>query len=185
MSRKEKTGVLIAMSLGVLAGATAAVKATTIPQVNRPDASKSKLAPSPYQSMQSLTPRQGASIPLLLWGTAEAAICIMAASIPILRALARGSFRQAVPGGYESGYPTTMVESSVAPSLSTQLPPPSQQAQGRSNSRGFLHWFGTSRSSETGAKRVVDDSSDEDSIEIAGYQTRAQTTVNLTRQNPN
>lgn len=43
MSRKEKFGVLVAMSLGVLAGGTAAVKAATVSQINGPDASKSSL----------------------------------------------------------------------------------------------------------------------------------------------
>lgn len=41
-------------------------------------------------------------MPLLIWGNAEAAICIMAASIPILRALARGTCRGQVPHGYET-----------------------------------------------------------------------------------
>ncbi|KAK4174463.1 hypothetical protein QBC36DRAFT_218389 [Triangularia setosa] len=67
MSVKEKVGVIIAMSMGVFAGAAAAI-----------------------------------NVPLLIWGNAEAAICIMAASIPILRALARGNCRGPVPHGYEA-----------------------------------------------------------------------------------
>ncbi|KAK0724078.1 hypothetical protein B0H67DRAFT_567205 [Lasiosphaeris hirsuta] len=95
MSKKEKIGVVIAMSMGIFAAAAAALKTTTLPTV-------------------STDPL--ASISLLTWGNAESAICIMAASIPILRALVRGGMRGAVPmgGDYYGTYPTTattMVES--------------------------------------------------------------------------
>ena len=52
-----------------------------------------------------------ASVHLVIWGNAESAICIMAASIPILRALVRDGMRNAVPFGYptyETGASTTM-----------------------------------------------------------------------------
>ncbi|KAK0610724.1 hypothetical protein B0T17DRAFT_457011, partial [Bombardia bombarda] len=69
MSKKEKIGVVVAMSMGVFAGAAAAVKTTTINLVH-----------------ESVDP---SNVQLVAWGNAEAAICIMAASIPILRALSR------------------------------------------------------------------------------------------------
>ncbi|KAK4195693.1 hypothetical protein QBC40DRAFT_185167 [Triangularia verruculosa] len=88
MSVKEKAGVVVAMSMGVFAGAAAGIKSATLPAVN--DGTDPSKPPLP------------ASVPLLVWGNAEAAICIMAASIPILRALARGNCRGPVPRGYET-----------------------------------------------------------------------------------
>nr|CDP29732.1 Putative protein of unknown function [Podospora anserina S mat+] len=85
MSIKEKVGVMIAMSMGVFAGAAAGIKSATLPAVHN-----------------GIDPTLAASVPLLIWGNAEAAICIMAASIPILRALARGTCRGQVPHGYET-----------------------------------------------------------------------------------
>ncbi|KAK3290822.1 uncharacterized protein B0H64DRAFT_420639 [Chaetomium fimeti] len=92
MSKKEKTGAMVAMSMGIFAGATAAAKASTIPQ------------------LQGSTDARG-SIPLVALSLAEAAVCIVAASIPILRALSRGGFRGPVHFGYQTGYGTAMVES--------------------------------------------------------------------------
>ncbi|KAK0663487.1 hypothetical protein QBC41DRAFT_359374 [Cercophora samala] len=83
MGMKEKVGVVIAMSMGVFAGAAAGIKSATLPAVSN-----------------GTDPT--ASVPLLIWGNAEAAICIMAASIPILRALARGTCHGQVPHGYET-----------------------------------------------------------------------------------
>ena len=62
------------------------------------------------------------SISLVIWGNAESAICIMAASIPILRALVRGGMRDAVPFGYETygtGYTGGMTESGAGSSITT------------------------------------------------------------------
>ncbi|KAK4457264.1 hypothetical protein QBC42DRAFT_318778 [Cladorrhinum samala] len=70
MKRKEKAGVAIAMSLGVFAGATALVKTTVIPSLASPDFSY-------------------VAAPLIHWSTAESAVTIIAASIPILRILFR------------------------------------------------------------------------------------------------
>ncbi|EPE09385.1 integral membrane protein [Ophiostoma piceae UAMH 11346] len=70
MERREKFGVAIAMSLGLVAGATGIVKTTLIPTLGLPDFSY-------------------ASVPLIIWGAAEAGVTIMAASLPVLRVLLR------------------------------------------------------------------------------------------------
>ncbi|KAK0717511.1 hypothetical protein B0T26DRAFT_710099 [Lasiosphaeria miniovina] len=70
MKRREKVGVALAMSMGIFAGATAVVKTTVIPTLASPDFTY-------------------VSAPLILWGAAESAVTIMAASIPVLRTLFR------------------------------------------------------------------------------------------------
>ncbi|KAK3313244.1 hypothetical protein B0H66DRAFT_484600 [Apodospora peruviana] len=70
MNRKEKFGVLVAMSMGVFAGVTSIIKITQLPSI-----SNSGFTESTTQ--------------LVILATAESAITIMAASIPILRALLR------------------------------------------------------------------------------------------------
>ncbi|CAI4214971.1 unnamed protein product [Parascedosporium putredinis] len=67
MTRKEKMGVLVAMSMGVFAGATSFIKVSQVPSLNSPD---------PIDSVQ-----------LVIFGIAESATTIIAASIPVLRAL--------------------------------------------------------------------------------------------------
>ncbi|KJR87294.1 uncharacterized protein SPSK_01738 [Sporothrix schenckii 1099-18] len=76
MQRREKMGVLIAMSMGVFAGLSAAIKTTKIATLESPDIID--------------------SVQLAAWGMAEVDVTIMAASIPILRALFRpGTSRRA------------------------------------------------------------------------------------------
>ncbi|KAK3680778.1 hypothetical protein B0T22DRAFT_377321 [Podospora appendiculata] len=70
MNKKEKFGVLVAMSMGVFAGVTSMIKITQLPSI-----SNSTFTESTTQ--------------LVILGTAESAITIIAASIPILRALLR------------------------------------------------------------------------------------------------
>lgn len=70
MNKKEKFGVLVAMSMGVFAGVTSIIKATELPAIRDSDFTF-------------------ASTNLVILGIAESAITIMAASIPILRALLR------------------------------------------------------------------------------------------------
>ncbi|CAK7220168.1 hypothetical protein SCUCBS95973_004067 [Sporothrix curviconia] len=70
MKQQEKLGVAIAMSLGVVAGGMAIVKTSQIPTLSSGDFTY-------------------ASIPLIVWGAAESAVTIMAASIPVLRVLLR------------------------------------------------------------------------------------------------
>ncbi|KAK0712928.1 hypothetical protein B0T26DRAFT_741822 [Lasiosphaeria miniovina] len=72
MNKKEKGGVLVAMSMGVFAGVTSIVKITQLPSI-----SNSTFTESTTQ--------------LVILAGAECAITIMAASIPILRALLRDS----------------------------------------------------------------------------------------------
>ncbi|KAK4153779.1 hypothetical protein C8A00DRAFT_33465 [Chaetomidium leptoderma] len=159
MSKKEKIGAMIAMSMGLFAGATAAAKATTIPMVSGSDAR--------------------GSVPLVALGAAEAAVCIMAASIPILRALARGGTRGRVPRGSETGYPTNMTESGVRTAASLSLPiqvPPAgaRQPEGRRNTNTPDSWGETltTGSTETLGRKGDDDSSDEDTLERARQGVR-------------
>ncbi|KAL1844508.1 hypothetical protein VTK73DRAFT_2393 [Phialemonium thermophilum] len=71
MNKKEKIGVLLAMSMGVFAGAVSFAKIGQLPSINKFDLID--------------------GIWLSIFGTAESAVTIMAASIPILRALLRSS----------------------------------------------------------------------------------------------
>ncbi|KXX73951.1 hypothetical protein MMYC01_208728 [Madurella mycetomatis] len=166
MSTKEKAGVLIAMTMGVFAGAAAAVKSTTIPGIIGGDAR--------------------ASIPLLVWGNAEAAICVMAASIPILRFLARGKFRVPVPGGYETGQTMTMTESGfgMSASMRTQTLPIQSPPTARRDNRDMPGQTLGHGSSAVIVPKSDDDSSDEDSIELANYQGRPQSPIDFTRPYP-
>ncbi|KAK1779635.1 hypothetical protein QBC45DRAFT_392316 [Copromyces sp. CBS 386.78] len=70
INRHEKLGVLVAMSMGVFAGVISIVKATELPAIGNSNFTF-------------------ASTNLVILGIAESAITIMAASIPILRALLR------------------------------------------------------------------------------------------------
>ncbi|KAH6632708.1 hypothetical protein F5144DRAFT_260347 [Chaetomium tenue] len=69
MKRKEKVGAGLAMSMGIFAGATAAVKTSKIPRLLAPDFAE--------------------GITLWIWGNAEVCSSIIAASIPMLRVLFR------------------------------------------------------------------------------------------------
>ncbi|OLN81960.1 hypothetical protein CCHL11_08634 [Colletotrichum chlorophyti] len=70
MKLGEKIGVGIAMSMGLFAGATAIVKCTTIPTLLSGDFT--------YDGSD-----------LVIWGTCESSVTIVAASIPVLRVLVR------------------------------------------------------------------------------------------------
>ncbi|KAH8888517.1 hypothetical protein GQ53DRAFT_724516 [Thozetella sp. PMI_491] len=72
MNKREKAGVMIAMSMGIFAGVTSCIKVTQISNITNPNLSDS-------------------TTQLVILGSAESAISIMAASIPILRALLRDS----------------------------------------------------------------------------------------------
>ncbi|ERT01090.1 hypothetical protein HMPREF1624_02329 [Sporothrix schenckii ATCC 58251] len=69
MYRREKIGVALAMSMGIFACATGVAKSAMIPSLGNPDFTY-----------------KGA--PFVVWGFAECAVSIMAASIPALRVLA-------------------------------------------------------------------------------------------------
>ncbi|SPO07115.1 uncharacterized protein DNG_09809 [Cephalotrichum gorgonifer] len=69
MTRREKIGVLVAMSMGAFAGAISFVKVSKVPDLR---------GTQPVDSVQ-----------LVIFGIAEGASTIIAASIPVLRALIR------------------------------------------------------------------------------------------------
>lgn len=68
-SRREKFGVAIAMSMGLIAGATSIVKAVTVPSLG---------------SARDIT---FVAAPLHIWSIVEPSVTIIAASIPLLRIL--------------------------------------------------------------------------------------------------
>ncbi|KAK0750323.1 hypothetical protein B0T18DRAFT_428285 [Schizothecium vesticola] len=144
MSRKEKVGVVTAMSMGLFAAGAAAMKTLAFPEVlNNPVA----------------------SVHLVVWGNAESSICIMAASIPILRALVRGGLRCAIPFGYptnETGASTTMAESAQRRSFVNHA------------TEDDLDRTLTSLSPDLLTKTASDseDWSDQDSIEMGNYHHR-------------
>ncbi|KAK5661807.1 hypothetical protein OQA88_9909 [Cercophora sp. LCS_1] len=70
MNKKEKFGVLVAMSMGIFAGVTSIIKLTQLPTISN-------------------TSFTDSSVQLVILAAAEGAITIIAASIPILRALLR------------------------------------------------------------------------------------------------
>ncbi|OIW31929.1 hypothetical protein CONLIGDRAFT_572094 [Coniochaeta ligniaria NRRL 30616] len=70
MKTKEKIGVALAMSMGVFAAASAFIKCSAMPELASQDFSHD-------------------GIPLVIWGIAEAAVTIMAASVPMLRILVK------------------------------------------------------------------------------------------------
>lgn len=86
MKRSEKVGVTLAMGMGALAGIAAVAKTTVFPKVYSPEPNTAALQVS-------------------AWGAFETAVSIMAASIPILRALVRQGQQGAgaVPMGYANG----------------------------------------------------------------------------------
>ncbi|KAF6838244.1 hypothetical protein CPLU01_02605 [Colletotrichum plurivorum] len=69
MTKKEKFGVSLAMSMGFFAGAVSFIKIKTITAIGAFDIID--------------------TVELVIWGAAESAVTIMAASIPVLRALFR------------------------------------------------------------------------------------------------
>lgn len=106
MKKTERFGCAFAMSMGVLsvspkqcyghletdfvsAGITGIIKTTKIPSMLSSDFGKF-VYPSGYQGNRKLTGAMLADgVDLFIWGNAESAITIIAASIPILRVLIR------------------------------------------------------------------------------------------------
>jgi hypothetical protein len=84
MKRTEKIGVTLAMGMGVFAGITALVKTGVFPRIYTDDVT--------------------AGIQVAAWGALETAVSVMAASIPILRALVRQEGGGGLPRG--DGYET-------------------------------------------------------------------------------
>ncbi|KAK4249010.1 hypothetical protein C7999DRAFT_39861 [Corynascus novoguineensis] len=83
MQKKEKIGVGIAMSMGILAGITGLVKASQIPRMLSDDFAN--------------------GVELWLWGNAETAVTIIAASIPMLRVMIRDAANSRRAHGF-TGY---------------------------------------------------------------------------------
>ncbi|EEY21661.1 conserved hypothetical protein [Verticillium alfalfae VaMs.102] len=71
LTRREKLGVLIAMSMGVFAGIVSFVKISTLHAIGDSDMIE--------------------TVDLVIWGAAESAVTIIAASIPVLRAMFQGA----------------------------------------------------------------------------------------------
>ncbi|KAK4646798.1 hypothetical protein QC761_213980 [Podospora bellae-mahoneyi] len=84
MQTREKIGVALAMSMGVFAAASAFIKCSSLPELGGRD-----------------FPHDG--VTLVIWGNAEAAVTIMAASVPMLRALVR-TVRPSRRRNYYSSY---------------------------------------------------------------------------------
>ncbi|SPN96642.1 uncharacterized protein DNG_00163 [Cephalotrichum gorgonifer] len=82
MQTREKFGVALAMSMGVLAGATAFIKCAKIPLLVGADFN--------FKGWE-----------LVAWGVTETAVTIIAASIPVLRVLVR-RLRSSAGGRYDS-----------------------------------------------------------------------------------
>ncbi len=156
--------------------------------------------------MQRLTAmgHAGGSIPLVALGTAESAVCIMAASIPILRALSKGGFRRPAVLGYGTGYPTSMttvVETGlrshgsiparpVAAALPVPRPPvpppPPRRPGGQRRKRpDSLDEILTAVGTETSGHKSEDELSDGDgdgaSIEMTNYRNQPQSPVDFTQ----
>ncbi|KAE9372547.1 hypothetical protein N431DRAFT_408830 [Stipitochalara longipes BDJ] len=72
MKKKEKFAIALAMSMGIFAGAMAIIKTVYMPQMANEDFSY-------------------IGVPLILWGQTESAVCIIAASIPLLRVMLRNA----------------------------------------------------------------------------------------------
>ncbi|KAK4164735.1 hypothetical protein QBC43DRAFT_378548 [Cladorrhinum sp. PSN259] len=181
MERTEKVGVIVAMSMGVFAGAAAGIKSSALSGINA-------------------NPDPTSSVPLVIWGNAEAAICIMAASIPILRALAKGSFRGQVPRGYETYLTNDMTETGhdgstngggsrtqvLSLALPIQSPPPVFNVR-RTFPRGNLEALDDTLTSDSpepmaGCKRK-EELDDDDSFEMTNYlHARAESPVDFVRR---
>ncbi|KAK1832925.1 hypothetical protein QBC39DRAFT_380988, partial [Podospora conica] len=162
MSKKERIGVVTAMSMGLFAAGAATMKTLAFPEV----------LGNPV-----------ASVHLVVWGNAESSICIMAASIPILRALVRGGLRCAVPFGYptdETGASTTMAESAQRrsfvdhASIFPRRPSPQETARKTVRTEDDFDRTLTSTSPDLSIKtgNDLEDWSDQDSIEMGNYHHR-------------
>ncbi|KAM7198933.1 hypothetical protein V8F20_006000 [Naviculisporaceae sp. PSN 640] len=183
MSRKEKMGVVIAMSMGVFAGVAAVIKTLGMLTVGRNPG-------DPTSSVQ-----------LVAWGNAEAAICIMAASIPILRALFRNNVAPGPPvRPPETGETTFMTESTQATQatvhdfrarifsqLAVPAPPPTNQRQVDPRNTNLDETL-TSGSPVPAVRKNRgldgDDWSDQDSFEMTNYyhRPRPESPTDFTRR---
>ncbi|KIH94830.1 hypothetical protein SPBR_03753 [Sporothrix brasiliensis 5110] len=86
ISPAEKLGVTLAMSMGVFAAIAAFIKASALPSLTSPDFAFD-------------------GVTLTLWGTAEPAVTIMAASVPMMRVLVQSVRKPASWAGSEESAP--------------------------------------------------------------------------------
>ncbi|PKS05033.1 hypothetical protein jhhlp_008399 [Lomentospora prolificans] len=82
MRLKEKIAIAVAMSMGILAGITSFIKCAFITKLNGKD-----FTCVIKMVVHKLISKSDHGAPLVIWGNAESAITIIAASIPLLRAL--------------------------------------------------------------------------------------------------
>ncbi|KAK4243840.1 hypothetical protein C7999DRAFT_35821 [Corynascus novoguineensis] len=126
MNRKEKVGVMVAMSMGIFAGITSIVKITQLPSISNATFTE-------------------ATTQLVILAAAESAITIVAASIPILRALVRDSGMRPPPDPPSFYHP---LESTTSASVN-----------GGGDADGMAHWSsmyaGTPGERGTGRSHVV------------------------------
>jgi len=88
MKTKEKIGVLVAMSMGLVAATTAIIKIVQIPRMKSGDICE---WPDASKKGGSILTCADDGVVLVVWGTAESAVTIMAASVPVLRSLLAGN----------------------------------------------------------------------------------------------
>ncbi|KAK4196750.1 hypothetical protein QBC40DRAFT_233635 [Triangularia verruculosa] len=85
MKRKEKIGITIAMGMGVFAGAASFMKILAIHSVNRPNAGPGMNTPKVGPNTANISSEH--VVVLMVLGTAESAITIVAVCMPVLRTL--------------------------------------------------------------------------------------------------
>ncbi|KAH9907833.1 hypothetical protein F4778DRAFT_797913 [Xylariomycetidae sp. FL2044] len=158
MKRREKVGVAVAMSMGLFAGATAIMKCVALETLASADFF--------YDGSQ-----------LVIWASAEVATTIMAASIPVLRVLAR-EFKSSAGRYYNhsssaegtrktrAGKLTTATNTAIV--TSTGRPQTSDYPNDDGSDRSILYGTGIGKITKTAEISVsFNDRSDADSL---GYE---------------
>ncbi|KAF2191841.1 hypothetical protein K469DRAFT_804852, partial [Zopfia rhizophila CBS 207.26] len=131
MNTKEKLGVIVAMSLGFLAGVTAAIKTSFLP------------------STQEWTDSTYALADLLIWALAESAVTIIAASIPFLRVLIKNT------SAYQNTNPYSVsfrLESTKLDSTNKNI---SSQSRKPGLRQSITGWAGTGRPDDLSDKSIL------------------------------
>lgn len=95
VSPAEKLGIALAMSMGVFAAISAFIKASAMPSLLSPDFSY-------------------AGVTLTLWSTAEPAVTIMAASVPMMRVLVQSVRKPALHSSSSASSRTSIVATTTA-----------------------------------------------------------------------
>ncbi|KAK4185580.1 hypothetical protein QBC35DRAFT_389179 [Podospora australis] len=101
MQTREKIGVALAMSMGIhSAAASAFIKCASLPELGGRDFPRRKPIGFAEERKTLTDVRIDDGVTLVIWGNAEAAVTIMAASVPLLRALVRTVGRPKKRGQY-------------------------------------------------------------------------------------